>query len=103
MPMDFNVPKVIVEDQETISNTALALADFTGITTANVAASSKLRLIVNTNAVRLFYGGTTPTITNGIRVAAGSEFVLYGSTNVANFEIIRDAAADSVVVVVLEG
>jgi len=101
--MDFNVPEVIVEAQQTVSDTALALSDFTGITAANVAASSKLRLVVNTNAIRLFYGGTTPTTSNGIRVAANYEFVLYGSNNIANFEIIRDAAADSVVVAVLEG
>jgi hypothetical protein len=101
--MDFNVPEVIVEDQETISNTAKTLAQFTGITAANVDASSKLYLHVNTNAVRLFYGGTVPTVSNGIRIAANNSFVLYGSDNITNFKIIRDASLDSEVVVVLEG
>jgi hypothetical protein len=103
MPFNFNVPKVIVEVQQTVSGSALSLADFTGITADNVTASARLWLVVNTNAVRLFYGGATPTTSLGIKISAGSDLLLTGSDNLANFKIIRDGASDSEVAVVLEG
>lgn len=100
---NFPEPRVIVEDQHTVSSTALALSDFTGISAANVAAAKRLWLVVNTNAVRLYYGGTTPTISDGIRIAAGNDFVLFGNEQIGNLEIIRDGASDAEVVAVLEG
>ncbi len=101
--MDFNVPEVIVEVTQTISDTALALEDFSGITTANVAASSRLWLTVNSASVRLYYGGTTPTTSAGHKVISGSDFLLPGSMNLELFEIIRDGANDAEIAVTLEG
>lgn len=101
--MDFNVPEVIVAVQQTVSDTALALADFSGITAANVSASSRVWLTVNTNAVRIRYGGTAPTVAIGHRLTAGNDILLSGSHILALFEIIRDDSADAEVFVTLEG
>ncbi len=100
---NFPEPRVIVEDQHTVSDTALALSDFTSISEANVKAAKRLWLIVNSNAVRLYYGGTTPTITDGIRISAGNDFVLFGNEQIGKLEIIRDGGTDAEVVAVLEG
>lgn len=100
---NFNELPVVVEAQQTVSDTALALSAFSGITAANVKAASRMWLIVNTFAVRLFYGGTTPATDTGIKISAGEDFVLVGRNNIAKVEIIRDASSDSEVVVVLEG
>jgi len=101
--MDFNVPEVIVSDQETISSAGKTLAEFTGISAAQVAASSRLWLTVNTNAVRIRYDGTAPTVSVGHRLTAGNDILLPGSDILALFEIIRDGSDDAEVFVTLEG
>jgi hypothetical protein len=101
--MDYNVPNVIVEVTQTVSSTALALADFTGITAANVDNSGRLWLTVNSGSVRLYYGGTTPTTSTGHKIISGSDMLLHGSTNLALFQIIRDGASNAEVTVTLEG
>jgi len=100
---NFPEPAVIVEDQHTVSDTALALSDFTGISAANVLASTRMWLTVNTESVRIWYGGSTPTVDEGALIFAGSDLVLYGHTQIANFAIIRNGSTDAEVVVVLEG
>jgi hypothetical protein len=100
---DYNVPEVIVEVTQTVSSTALALADFTGITAANVDASSRLWLTVNSGSVRLYYGGTTPTTSAGHLVISGSDLLLSGSEVLAQFQVIRDGGSDATVTVTLEG
>ena len=101
--MDFNVPGVIIADQETISSAGKTLAEFAGVSAANVLASSRLWLTVNTNAVRIRYDGTAPTTSVGHRLTAGNDVLLSGNTILANFEIIRDGSADAEVFVTLEG
>lgn len=100
---NFPEPRVIVEDQHSVSSTALALTDFDLIDSDDVKATNRLWLIVNTNAVRLYYGGTTPTVSDGIRIAAGNDFVVFGNEQIGNLKIIRDGATDAEVVAVLEG
>ena len=101
--MDYNVPQVVVSDQETISNAAKTLAEFTGISAANVLASSRIWLTVNSNAVRIRYDGTAPTTSVGHRLTAGNDVLLSGSNVLALFEIIRDGSTDAEVFVTLEG
>lgn len=104
MGIDYNVPKVIAETgDQVVSDTALLLEDFTDFTTANVLASSRLWLVVNDGIVRLFYGGATPTTSEGNVILPGQDLLLSGSNNLANFKIIRDGGNDAEVAVTLEG
>jgi len=102
--MDFNVPEVIAEaGDQTVSDTALSLADFTDFDSDDVDASSRLWLVVNNGIVRLFYGGTTPTTSAGHVILPGQDLLLSGSNNLTNFQIIRDGGNDAEVAVTLEG
>lgn len=102
--MDFNVPKVIAETgDQTVSDAVLALEDFTDFDSDDVDASSRLWLVVNNGIVRLFYGGSTPTTSEGHVILPGQDLLLSGSGVVANFKIIRDGSNDAEVAVTLEG
>ena len=95
--------EVVVEDQQTVSSTALALEDFADITAAQVSDSIRLWLVVNTNAVRIYLGGKVPTVSDGIKLSAGNDILISGANMLANFQIIRDGSSDSEVAYVLEG
>lgn len=84
----------------TVSNTALELTDV-GFTAAEVKAADRMRVTVETNAIRYRYDGTAPTASVGHLLATGSVLILDGHNNIANFQVIADSS-DGAVMVTLE-
>jgi len=86
-----------------VSTTALALADLTGLSDELVAQADRARITVATNPVRYRYDGGAPTATIGHYLAANEETEIVGRQNIANLRFIRAGGSDGVVSVTLEG
>lgn len=99
---DYVANQVIAETQQTVSSTALGLADFSGITAQNVADATRMWLTVHSGSIRLYYGGTAPTTSAGHKVTSGSDLLITGRDALANLQVIRDGSTDVEVAVTLE-
>lgn len=86
-----------------VSTTALALADLTGLSDELVAQADRARITVATNPVRYRYDGGAPTATVGHYLAADGETEIVGRKNIANLRFIRVGGSDGVVSATLEG
>lgn len=84
----------------TISSTALTLEDV-GFSAAEVSAANRMRLTVETAAIRYRYDGTSPTASVGHLLAVGAVLLLDGNQNIELLELIADAS-DGTVMVTLE-
>jgi hypothetical protein len=87
---------------QTVSATALTLADFGSISQAQVDRASRIRITVETQGVRYRYDGTAPTASVGHLLPATAELILTGTENVRQFRIIRSGGSDATVMVTLE-
>jgi hypothetical protein len=86
--------------QGTVSSTALSLLDF-GFTDAELKASGRAFIFVNTNSLRVDWSGNAPTVSVGALISG--TFEVSGNKNLYNFQMIRHSTSDSEVFVVLEG
>ena len=102
--MPVNTTRAIDYGSATISTTALALASITGIVQASVDIASRIRVTVNSNAVRYRYDGGTPTTSDGhfASTTVNNNFVIEGNANIQDFRIIRDGALDATVSITVE-
>lgn len=82
--------------QQTVSSTALGLADFSGGIPQGV---TYALIIVQTNAVRWRDDSVAPTTTVGMlnSSSVNREIELFSNEQMRNFRIIRDGATDAVV------
>jgi hypothetical protein len=87
---------------QTVADTALALSEFTDFAEVDMALATRIRLTVNTNAIRYRFDGGDPTTTAGHYLATNGTIPIDGSENVANFRIIRDGGSSASVSVTLE-
>lgn len=103
--MAINTESAFADAAQTVSDTALSLADFTGFTQAQIDRASLMRITVNSNTVNFRYTGTAPTTnatTGGHPLAAGNTEVIIGQDNIRNFQVIRSGGTDAAVFVTLE-
>lgn len=87
---------------ETVSTTALALTDFTGITQADVDMAARMRLTVNANSANFLYTGDDPAVDTGHNIPTSGTLILDGNQNLQQFRIIRSGGSDADVTVTLE-
>lgn len=107
--MPINTPLAFAYSQDTVSDTALSLADLSGLSAADVASADRVVLTVSQNAVRVRWDGTAPTTSSGhvlsvdesYSILTRQPFVLSGN-NLSNLQIIRDGSFDAVIEVTLE-
>lgn len=100
--MNFNVPLALVYGQETISNTALSLADMASFTAAQVDASSRVVVSVRSGSVNILWTGDDPTISTGHNLLTSDIFQVLGNQNIVLFRIIRNGASNATVDITLE-
>ncbi len=86
----------------TVADTAVGLADFTGLDAAAVLQAQRIRLTVNSNALRYFYDGATPTTTSGHLIPTNGTIEIIGNQNIQQLLVIRDGGSSAAVVVTLE-
>jgi hypothetical protein len=99
---NFNVPTGFISVTRTVSTTALALTDFSGITAAILGTAMRLRLTVNTNSANFLYSGSDPTVSAGHNIPTNGTLILDGNQNLVQFKIIRSGGSDASVTVTLE-
>lgn len=100
--MSVSATKAIDYGAGTVSDTALALTDLTGIEAETLDAADRVRLTVNTNAIRYRYDGGDPTTSEGHYVATNGELVLDGNDKLQKLRLIRSGADDTTVSATLE-
>lgn len=93
-----NSTTAFASEQATVSNTALDLDAF-GFTAAQVLQAERIYVFVNSNAIRVWWDGSTPTTSDGIKFEVGFELV---GDNIRNLSMIRDGASDAEVAIILE-
>jgi hypothetical protein len=86
----------------TVSNTALSLADISGLTAALVDGADRVRLTVNSNALHFRYDGGDPTTSAGHQVPTNGTLILDGNHNLKALRLIRSGASDATVAITLE-
>jgi hypothetical protein len=77
-------------DHETLSPSGVAIG-FTSskiVPAGNVPSASRAKCTVETQSIRYWEDGGTPTTTEGILVAAGGTFTVYGRDSVKKCRII---------------
>ena len=102
--MPINSTTAFASVQATVADTALSLVDF-GFTQAEVDRASRVRVFVNTNAIRLNWTGTAPTTSSGalLDTATGvPEWQLLGDRNIRNLQLVRNSTTSAEVFIILE-
>ncbi len=94
---NINMPSAFADLQATVSSTAETLIDL-GFTAQQVQDASVCHVIVNSESIRAWWSGSTPTTSEGALFTVG--FKLY-EEDIRNLEIIRNGATDSEVAIVL--
>ena len=100
--MALSAPVAYAYGTGTVSTTVLDLTDLTGLTAALVNQADRLRLTVNSNAVRYRYDGGDPTTSDGHLVPTNGEILLDHNTNIRALRLIRSGGSDAAVSVTLE-
>jgi hypothetical protein len=100
--MPIHAPTGFKTAQQTVTDTALKLADLTDFNADDVDRAGALRLTVHNDSVRYRYDGTAPTTAVGHKLSSGGVLVLSGDNNIANFQIIRDSTTPAEVAITLE-
>lgn len=87
----------------TISNSALAISHASWSWEENdLADAARATVACNSNGVVVSWGGTDPTTTLGIPLAAGAHIEVVGNRNVQNLKFIRSGGSDAAVSIQLE-
>ena len=87
--------------QATVSDTALNFDD-TAITVAEMAAAARAIVFVRSGAINVYYDGTAPTTSAGLKFNTDDKFEILNSVDIGNFQMIRNGSTDAVVDIVLE-
>lgn len=99
---NINTTLAYAHGSATVADTVLDLTDFTGIDAADLHQAARMRLTVEAQPVRYRYDGGDATASSGHLLAAGSDLILIGNGNIANFRIIRSGGTSATVQVTLE-
>lgn len=92
-----NATEGYVGQDVTISNTVLSLTDI--FTEEEVSQSNKVIVFVNTNGIRAWWTGDTPTTTSG--AVFTNRFEVYNA-NIPKLQLIRNSTTDAEVSIILE-
>ena len=93
-----NYTRGFASEQAVVSSTALNLDTF-GFTAAEMQEATRAIVMVNTNAIRVWWDGSTPTTTDGMIFAVGFELI---GVNVQQLLIVRDGTSDAEIAITLE-
>lgn len=78
--------------QETITVSTTSIGFTSALITQGAGDAQLASVSIETNAIRFFGNGSTPTASVGHPVAAGSTITVCGQANIKNFRMIRQSA-----------
>lgn len=91
----YDVTTAFAYESVTVGTSAVGFTGYTVTESNTTFPASQAYCSIETEPIRFRYDGTDPTSSEGHPAAAGSEFRIYGSTNIRRFRAISSSGSNS--------